>query len=154
MANKYNITTAPRDIDSMERSIRERWTEQARAKNDRIIGNGYAERQIADTLSKVEPIDVNISKVVRKRDDLVKRGHVIDALAATFENSETMKGVFSALLEDVPGIKPNRAKWVRDTDTARRAPGLRRFFCSGCYCYNDTCTPYCPNCGASMRRNR
>lgn len=31
-------------------------TERVRKKNDRIIGEGYAERQIADTLSKVEKI--------------------------------------------------------------------------------------------------
>ena len=28
-------------IDSWEREIRERWTEEAKKKNDRIIGDGY-----------------------------------------------------------------------------------------------------------------
>lgn len=35
-------------------------TERARLKDERLIGEGYAERQIADTLSKVEPINTKI----------------------------------------------------------------------------------------------
>lgn len=43
-----------------ERRLREYWTQRANEKNERIIGAGYAERQIAGTLALVEPIDVNI----------------------------------------------------------------------------------------------
>lgn len=34
--------------------------ERVTRKNDRIVGEGYAERQIADTLSKVEPINTKL----------------------------------------------------------------------------------------------
>ena len=64
---KYNITKIATDVESWERSFRAKWAEEAKAKNDRIIGDGYAERQIADTLSKVEPIDVNVSKIGHNR---------------------------------------------------------------------------------------
>ena len=43
-----------------EYEIAQDWTERARKKNDRIIGKGYAERQIADTLSKVEKIKTEL----------------------------------------------------------------------------------------------
>ena len=43
-----------------EWAIAQDWTERARKKNDRIIGEGYAERQIADTLSKVEKIKTEL----------------------------------------------------------------------------------------------
>lgn len=43
-----------------EWEIAQDWTERARKKNDRIIGEGYAERQIADTLSKVEKIKTEL----------------------------------------------------------------------------------------------
>lgn len=43
-----------------EWKIAQDWTERARKKNDRIIGEGYAERQIADTLSKVEKIKTEL----------------------------------------------------------------------------------------------
>lgn len=44
----------------MESRIRKEATERARLKDERLIGEGYAERQIADTLSKVEPINTKI----------------------------------------------------------------------------------------------
>lgn len=43
-----------------EWEIAQDWTERARKKNDRIIGEGYAERQVADTLSKVEKIKTEL----------------------------------------------------------------------------------------------
>lgn len=58
--SNYNKYGPPVFIDSWERALRERWTEEAKAKNDRIIGDGYAERQIADTLSKVEKIKTEL----------------------------------------------------------------------------------------------
>ena len=43
-----------------EYEIMQEWTEHATKKNERIIGKGYAERQIADTLSKVEKIKTEL----------------------------------------------------------------------------------------------
>ena len=43
-----------------ESAIREEWTRRATEKNDRIVGKGYAERQIKDTLSKVEKINTEL----------------------------------------------------------------------------------------------
>lgn len=43
-----------------EWEIAQDWTERVRKKNDRIVGKGYAERQIADTLSKVEKINTEL----------------------------------------------------------------------------------------------
>ena len=43
-----------------EWEIMQEWTERATKKNDRIIGKGYAERQIADTLSRVEKIKTEL----------------------------------------------------------------------------------------------
>lgn len=48
------------DIEKRESTIRTTWAEQAKKKNDRIVGVGYAQRQIADTLSKVEKIDTEL----------------------------------------------------------------------------------------------
>ena len=153
MAKRYNITGTPKYLERYEQEIKERWTEEANAKNDRIIGAGYAERQIADTLSKVEPIDVNVSRIGKGRDDLVKRGAVVDALADSFEGDrDSWRELFAELIADVPEVKlGKRGQWIRDTDLEHRAPGLNQFFCSSCYSYNDTRTNYCPHCGASMR---
>lgn len=49
-----------RDIARREYEIAQDWTERATKKNARIIGKGYAERQIADTLSKVEKIKTEL----------------------------------------------------------------------------------------------
>ena len=43
-----------------EWEIAQQRTERVTRKNDRIVGEGYAERQIADTLSKVEPINTKL----------------------------------------------------------------------------------------------
>ena len=43
-----------------EYEIAQQRTERVTRKNDRIVGEGYAERQIADTLSKVEPINTKL----------------------------------------------------------------------------------------------
>lgn len=48
------------NTQTREWKIAQDWTERARKKNDRIIGKGYAERQIADTLSKVEKIKTEL----------------------------------------------------------------------------------------------
>lgn len=48
------------EYTAMESRIRKEATERARLKDERLIGEGYAERQIADTLSKVEPINTKI----------------------------------------------------------------------------------------------
>ena len=43
-----------------EWEIAQDWTERVRKKNDRIVGEGYAQRQVADTLSKVEKIKTEL----------------------------------------------------------------------------------------------
>lgn len=48
------------EYTAMESRIRKEATERARLKDERLIGEGYAERQMADTLSKVEPINTKI----------------------------------------------------------------------------------------------
>ena len=155
MAKQYNITGTPTNIDGWERTIRERWTEQAKAKNDRIVGEGYADRQIADTLSKVEPIDTYISRIGKNMEDLVKRGHVVEAIAsyfATVNDLEEWREWAAEIVADVPEVKTTpRGHWIRDTDLNKRAPGLIRYFCSCCSTFNDTRSNYCPNCGASMK---
>ncbi len=61
-----NITKSGRpvgvftDIEKREFFIKEKWTEHAKKKNDRIVGTGYAERQIADTLSKVGKVNTEL----------------------------------------------------------------------------------------------
>lgn len=44
------------DLTRHEQDIKNEWEERARKKNDRIIGAGYAERQIAQTLAMVSKI--------------------------------------------------------------------------------------------------
>lgn len=48
------------DFVRRENVILQEWTERATKKNDRIVGKGYAERQIADTLSRVEKIKTEL----------------------------------------------------------------------------------------------
>lgn len=43
-----------------EYEIMQDWTKRATEKNNRIVGKGYAERQIADTLSRVEKIKTEL----------------------------------------------------------------------------------------------
>lgn len=52
--------TPVKNVINEESRIRVEWTTRATKKLDRIVGAGYAERQIAATLALVEPIDVNI----------------------------------------------------------------------------------------------
>ena len=40
--------------------IAQEWTERATKKNDRIIGEGYAERQMAETLRMIEKIKTEL----------------------------------------------------------------------------------------------
>lgn len=155
MAKEYSKHDAITDLNYWEREFIKRWTERANAKNDRIIGEGYADRQIADTLSKVEPIDVHISKIGKNMDALIKRGHAVEILADYFpENRAEMIETFAAILDQIPEVntKERRGQWIRDHDLTLRAPGLQRFFCSCCYNYHDTRSNYCPNCGANMKR--
>ena len=58
MAN--NMKGVYTDVEKREFEIRKEWTERATAKNDRIIGEGYAQRQIENTLKLVEKIDTNL----------------------------------------------------------------------------------------------
>lgn len=44
------------DLEIIERRIRQRFVEAE--KSSTIVGEGYAERQIADSLSKVDPINL------------------------------------------------------------------------------------------------
>lgn len=145
-------------IESWEREIRERWTEEAKAKNDRIIGDGYAERQIADTLSKVEPINVNVSKIGKNMDALIRRGDAVEALVGYFDYPEEAKNelrsLFADILNNAPEVKQKRGAWIRDSEKDIKAPGLRRYWCSCCSNYNDARPNYCPNCGAFMRGKR
>ena len=50
-----------RNFDQYERMIKVNAIERAK-KNDRIIGKGYAERQIAQTLSMVEKINTSLDQ--------------------------------------------------------------------------------------------
>ena len=43
-------------IDARENRIRKEWTDRVNKKMERIKGEGYADRQIQDTLSRVEKI--------------------------------------------------------------------------------------------------
>lgn len=49
-----------KNIRAREWEIAAERTERVKKKNDRIVGEGYAERQIADTLSKVEKIKTEL----------------------------------------------------------------------------------------------
>lgn len=48
------------DIDKREFEIKKEWSEHAAKKNDSIVGNGYAERQVADTLSRVGKVNTKL----------------------------------------------------------------------------------------------
>ena len=48
------------NVQAREWEIAQEWTERATKKNDRIIGEGYAERQIARTLKLVEKIKTEL----------------------------------------------------------------------------------------------
>lgn len=48
------------DIEKREYVIKEEWSKHAEEKNDRIVGAGYAERQMADTLSKVGKVNTEL----------------------------------------------------------------------------------------------
>lgn len=48
------------DIEKRDFEIKREWAERAEKKNERIVGNGYAERQIADTLSKVGKVKTEL----------------------------------------------------------------------------------------------
>lgn len=47
-------------LDRKESEIRIDWNRHATEKNEHIVGAGYAERQIRDTLSKVEKIKTDL----------------------------------------------------------------------------------------------
>ena len=49
-----------KSLTNREYEIREAWTIRATEKNARIVGEGYAERQIKDTLSRVEKIKTEL----------------------------------------------------------------------------------------------
>lgn len=153
---KYNITKIATNVESWERSFRAKWSEEAKAKNDRIVGDGYAERQKADTLSKVEPIDVHVSKIGHNMDALIKRGHAVEVLAEYYpeEDRDTMREIFAEILNQVPDVKQKRGRWVRDVEADLRAPGYRRYICSVCSTYYEARPNYCPNCGAYMRSKK
>ena len=53
----WNVYT---DIDKREFEIKKEWMQHAPANNDNIVGDGYADRQKADTLSKVEKIKTEL----------------------------------------------------------------------------------------------
>ena len=61
-----NITNSGRpggvftDTENREFVIKKKWTEHAIKKNERIVGTGYAERQIADTLSRVGKVNTEL----------------------------------------------------------------------------------------------
>lgn len=48
------------DLEKYESRLRVRWTERATKKNERIIGAGYAERQIRNTLDMVSKIKTEL----------------------------------------------------------------------------------------------
>lgn len=48
------------DFVRRENVILQEWTERATKKNDRIVGKGYAERQIADTLSRIDKVKTEL----------------------------------------------------------------------------------------------
>lgn len=48
------------DIDKREFEIKKEWSKNAARKNDRIVGEGFAERQIADTLSRVGKVNTEL----------------------------------------------------------------------------------------------
>lgn len=63
----YKILTASSNPDGVftyierrEFDIKKEWSERAEKKNESIVGNGYAERQIADTLSRVGKVKTEL----------------------------------------------------------------------------------------------
>ena len=60
LTGRVRVWDVHTDINNRELEIRKEWMEHAPAKNDSIIGAGYAERQKADTLSKVEKIKTEL----------------------------------------------------------------------------------------------
>lgn len=56
MEGKKRTVVEITGISDRENTIRKEWTKRVTEKMDRIKGEGYAERQIQDTLSKVEKI--------------------------------------------------------------------------------------------------
>ena len=48
------------DTEKREYKIKKEWSKRAEKKNERIVGNGYAERQIADTLSRVGKVNTKL----------------------------------------------------------------------------------------------
>ena len=48
------------DIEKREFEIKKEWTKHAEKKNERIVGSGYAERQIADSLSKAGKVNTKL----------------------------------------------------------------------------------------------
>ena len=48
------------DIERREFLIKKEWTERATEKNNRIVGDGYAERQVADSLSKAGKVNTKL----------------------------------------------------------------------------------------------
>lgn len=56
MEGKKKTVVAIMAIDARENRIRKEWTDRVNKKMERIKGEGYANRQIQDTLSRVEKI--------------------------------------------------------------------------------------------------
>lgn len=52
----YNKPLGYTALEHRESTIRKEWTDRVNKKMERIKGEGYAERQIQDTLSRVEKI--------------------------------------------------------------------------------------------------
>lgn len=48
------------DIEKREFEIKKEWLKHAEKKNERIVGNGYAERQVADTLSRAGKVNTEL----------------------------------------------------------------------------------------------
>ena len=48
------------DLNKRESEIKIEWSKRAKKKNERIIGDGYAERQAADTLSRVGKVNTEL----------------------------------------------------------------------------------------------
>lgn len=48
------------DIEKRDFKIKKEWTEHAEKKNERIVGNGHAERQVADTLSRAGKVNTEL----------------------------------------------------------------------------------------------
>ena len=63
------------------------------------------------------------------------------------ERNEITLGEFERLV-DIEVIEPKRGEWIFDD------PLRVDFECSECLERNDICTPFCPNCGARMKRDK